>query len=97
MSMGHYVDASDVSIEVKDGKVTLEGSVPERRMKHTIEDAVDECIGVKDIENRIRVGDPHRGGEQSGAIGSGDASLSIGGGSQSSISGMSGGASGTQE
>ena len=96
MSMGHYVDASDVSIDVKDGKVSLEGSVPERRMKHAIEDVVDECMGVKDIDNRIRVGAPHHGSDQAGAIGSGNASLSIGGGSQSSVSGMSGGTGGTQ-
>jgi len=33
----------------------LDGTVPERRMKHAIEDLVDACPGVQDIDNRIRV------------------------------------------
>jgi uncharacterized protein len=49
------LDASDVTVSVDGGKVTLEGTVPERRMKHYIEDLVDACPGVQDIENRIRV------------------------------------------
>jgi osmotically-inducible protein OsmY len=50
------IDSSDVSVTVKDAKVTLEGRVPDRRMKHSIEDLVDQCPGVQDIDNRIRVG-----------------------------------------
>ena len=49
------IEVSDVSVEVKNGKVALEGTVPERHMKHSIEDVVDDCIGVQDIDNRIRV------------------------------------------
>lgn len=55
MWRGEHIDVSEVSIDVKEGNVTLEGAVPERRMKHAIEDIVDECMGVKEIENRIRV------------------------------------------
>lgn len=49
------VEIADVSIEVKSGTVTLEGCVPQRQMKHRIEDIVEQCIGVTDVENRIRV------------------------------------------
>ncbi|WP_207766172.1 BON domain-containing protein [Solimonas fluminis] len=49
------VDVGNVSVEVKGGTITLEGSVPERGMKHRIEDICDRCIGVNDVENRIRV------------------------------------------
>jgi osmotically-inducible protein OsmY len=35
--------------------VSLEGTVPYRYMKHAVEDAADECWGVKDVDNRIRV------------------------------------------
>jgi len=49
------LDASDVTVTVAGGKVTLEGTVPEQRMKHYIEDLVDACPGVQDVENRIRV------------------------------------------
>lgn len=49
------IDLSEVTIESKNGTVILEGTVPERRMKHRIEDIAEQCIGVNDVENRIRV------------------------------------------
>jgi hypothetical protein len=49
------IDASDVSIEVRDKVVKLSGAVPDRRTKYEIEDVVERCGGVKDIENQIRV------------------------------------------
>lgn len=49
------VDASDVSIDVKDKIVKLTGSVPDRRTKYEIEELVERCGGVKDMENHIRV------------------------------------------
>ena len=49
------VDASDVSVEVKDGVVTLSGNVEQRWIKHRIEDMADDCSGVKDVRNEIRV------------------------------------------
>lgn len=49
------VDASDVTVEVKDGEVTLRGNVERRSIKHRIEDIADDCGGVKDIHNEIRV------------------------------------------
>lgn len=49
------IDSSDVTVAVSGAKVVLDGTVPERRMKHAIEDMVDACPGVQDIDNRIRV------------------------------------------
>jgi hypothetical protein len=49
------IDASDVSIEVKDKVVKLTGQVADRRTKYEIEDLVEHCGGVKDIDNQIRV------------------------------------------
>ncbi|HEY3520391.1 MAG TPA: BON domain-containing protein [Rhodanobacteraceae bacterium] len=49
------VDASDVSVEVRDGVVSLRGNVEQRRIKHRIEDIADSCGGVRDIRNDIRV------------------------------------------
>jgi hypothetical protein len=79
-----HLDASEVSIEVKDGKVTLEGTVPERRMKHAIEDMADACPGVSDVENRLRVaqGGSHWGsGGSSGPTSMGTGSTTHGAGS----------------
>ena len=50
-----YDDASDVTVEVKDGEVTLHGNVEQRFTKHRIEDIADDCRGVLDIHNEIRV------------------------------------------
>ncbi|WP_081478084.1 BON domain-containing protein [Achromobacter arsenitoxydans] len=63
-SLAHSgLDVSDVSVSVADGKVTLEGTVPNRRMKHDVEDCTVECAGVKDVENRIRVGAAAQAGQ----------------------------------
>jgi hypothetical protein len=51
----HHIDSSDVTVEVAGAKVVLDGTVPERRMKHAIEDLVDACPGVQDIDDKIRV------------------------------------------
>lgn len=49
------VDVREVSVQVRDGVVTLEGYVHQRWIKHRIEDLVECCGGVRDVENRIRV------------------------------------------
>ncbi|HJV24637.1 MAG TPA: BON domain-containing protein [Aromatoleum sp.] len=54
----HHLDVSDVSVTVSNGIVTLEGTVPDRGMKHRIEDTADSCWGVQNVENRIRVRRP---------------------------------------
>ena len=55
MRAANHIDSSEVTVEVTGAKVVLEGTVPARRMKHAIEDLADSCLGVQDIENRIRV------------------------------------------
>ena len=47
------IDASDIEISVKNGVVTLSGTVPDREMKHFAEDLVAELPGVKDVKNQI--------------------------------------------
>ena len=49
------LDVSEVSVTVSQGHVTLEGTVSDRRTKHAIEDCADGCMGVQDVDNRIRV------------------------------------------
>jgi hypothetical protein len=50
----HEIDASEVSVEVKDGEVTLTGIVQDRRTKFLIEERVAASSGVKDVHNRLR-------------------------------------------
>jgi hypothetical protein len=55
LSEDPFIDASDVTVEARQGVVTLTGSVDSRQLKHRIEDVVECCSGVKDIENRLAV------------------------------------------
>jgi hypothetical protein len=55
LSRYDYIDASEVELYVSGGHVKLEGTVPERGMKHAIEDLVEDCPGVREVENHIRV------------------------------------------
>lgn len=63
------IDASDVSVEVRSGRVALDGTVPHRQMRHAIEDVVDRCWGVQDIENNIRVQSGQGLGAETGSFG----------------------------
>jgi osmotically-inducible protein OsmY len=49
------IDASDVSVEVQDGRVTLEGTVESRRAKYDVEECAAQC-GAQDIVNNLRIG-----------------------------------------
>ncbi|QTD94536.1 BON domain-containing protein [Burkholderia anthina] len=49
------IDVSDVTVQVSEGRVELDGTVPARWMKHDVEDIADGCMGVRDVENRVRV------------------------------------------
>jgi hypothetical protein len=50
-----WADSSEVDVHVKDGEVTLTGTVPDRRTKREIEDITEEVLGVQDMQNLLRV------------------------------------------
>lgn len=52
------LDASEVEVVVKDGEVTLTGTVRARHEKRIIEDIAADVRGVHDVHNRLRVGEP---------------------------------------
>jgi osmotically-inducible protein OsmY len=49
------LDAIDIVVVVDACCVTLSGTVPERWMKHRIEDLADNTFGVQNVDNQIRV------------------------------------------
>ena len=49
------IDASNIEVQVNDGEVTLTGSVNDRYSKRLAEDVAQQCRGVKDVHNQIRV------------------------------------------
>jgi len=49
------LDASDIEVKVESGNVTLTGTVPSRHCKRLAEDLAEDCMGVKDVANQLRV------------------------------------------
>jgi len=58
LSEDDQVDASDIEVRVTDRKVTLSGSVENRRMKHVAEDIAEAVSGVEDVDNQVTVRKP---------------------------------------
>ncbi|MBM0106032.1 BON domain-containing protein [Steroidobacter sp. S1-65] len=50
-----HIDASEISVEVRNGEATLTGSVRDRQAKWRAEDLVESCSGVSAVHNRLRV------------------------------------------
>lgn len=50
-----FVDASEIEVGVRDGVVTLSGTVGERAAKRMAEDVAEGVSGVKDVNNQVRV------------------------------------------
>lgn len=49
------IDATEIDVTVKDGEVTLSGTVHDRGSKRLAEDIVEDVRGVKDVHNQLRV------------------------------------------
>jgi hypothetical protein len=48
------IDATDISVEVSNGEVTLTGTVADKHAKWRAEDIIESCCGVKGVDNRLR-------------------------------------------
>ncbi len=55
LSAESEVDASEIEVEVKNGVVTLAGTVNSRREKRLAEDCCEDAPGVHDVTNQLRV------------------------------------------
>lgn len=49
------LDASDITVQVEHGEVTLSGTVASREQKRRAEDVAERISGVKDVTNQLRV------------------------------------------
>ncbi|HET9627888.1 MAG TPA: BON domain-containing protein, partial [Novosphingobium sp.] len=95
------VDARRISVSVKDGEVTLSGTVGNREAKRRAEDCIDRISGVKHVQNNLRVEDRSQVSGQSGATSSWSAqeaastsgSSNLGGGTGATTGATGGGAS----
>jgi osmotically-inducible protein OsmY len=59
------IDASDIEVQVRDGEVTLTGTVNDRMAKRRAEDCAEMVMGVRDVMNQLRV--QTRGSDSGGA------------------------------
>jgi osmotically-inducible protein OsmY len=56
LSDDSHIDASEIDVSVNNCEVTLTGSVNSRWEKRHAEDLAESVSGVKNVENRLRVG-----------------------------------------
>lgn len=49
-----YVDASDIEVNVENGRVVLSGVVEDKNEKRRAEDILEDLSGIKNIENKLR-------------------------------------------
>jgi len=57
------IDASELEVEVRDGEVTLAGTVQRREEKRLAEDVAERISGVRDVHNQLRA-QPQESGRQ---------------------------------
>ena len=58
LSYHPYIDASDIEVSVREGEVTLTGTVDGRMVKRAAEECCDHVRGVTDVHNHLRVRAP---------------------------------------
>ena len=98
LMQAYDIDSSEVTVQVQGGKVVLEGTVPNRYMKHAIEDIADAAPGVQDIDNRVRVmgsGSRWGTGQDAGSVATNANNPVAGGSSNQSFTGTTSGTGAT--
>jgi osmotically-inducible protein OsmY len=50
-----HLDASSIEVQVRNGEVTLSGTVSSRGAKRHAEDVAERASGVKNVQNSLRV------------------------------------------
>lgn len=75
------IDASEINVEVTSQIVKLTGTVDDRSTKYEVEELIERCGGVKDIDNQLRV---RSGSSQRSQMGSQGGSMESAGSSSGS-------------
>jgi osmotically-inducible protein OsmY len=83
------LDASEIEVQVSSGEVTLTGTVSERSSKRLAEDLIEDLPGVKQVHNRLRVGNGSETGGSESSSGRSGSTRSGSAGSSSSKSSTS--------
>jgi len=76
LSQHGQLDAGGINVQVKEGEVTLTGTVDSREAKRLAEDLAESCSGVGEVQNQLRVqknsGGTSQGGSTQGMSGGGE-------------------------
>src|SRR5262249_6498718 len=59
-----FLDASEIEVEVKNGEVTLSGTVTQRQDKRRAEDLAENVSGVQHVQNNLRLKTQEAGADQ---------------------------------
>ena len=62
------IDASHMEVHVKDGVVTLTGTIDDRDQRRMAEDTAYDVSGVQDVHNQLKVKRSTRAGQEEGNI-----------------------------
>jgi osmotically-inducible protein OsmY len=49
------IDASEIEVQVKNGEVTLAGTLNDRHSKRLAEEVAERVSGVKEVHNQVRI------------------------------------------
>lgn len=63
----HDIDASDIELKFENGEATLDGTVPDRQMKRLAAECVEDCHGVSNCQNNLRIGTSAAGADRGGS------------------------------
>ena len=62
------IDATEIDIQVRNGEVSVSGSVEDRRIKRMVEDLVEGVSGVKEVHNQLRANGASQQGAEMGTF-----------------------------
>lgn len=55
LTWNYEIDASDIEVEVREGEVTLVGTIADRHMKRLAEELIEDISGVRDVTNQLKI------------------------------------------
>lgn len=66
-----FLDASDIDVKVTDGTITLTGTAEHKAARRMAEDLVEDVVGAKEVDNRLKLRRDTTSAAAGGARGSG--------------------------
>ena len=58
MAEHSYIDTTEIVVSVKNGEITLDGSVPDNEQKNYAEEVAQKVSGVKNVHNQLKIKKP---------------------------------------